>query len=74
MIGSNAPTTSPARTLAILAADAVHADLVRVDLLPAKNGRLISHLDGVVELTRAGADRAVIELLRVARDRRAAAA
>jgi len=47
---------------------------VRVDLLPAKNGRLISHLDGVVELTRAGADRAVIELLRVARDRRAASA
>jgi RimK family alpha-L-glutamate ligase len=48
-VGFAAPP--PARTLAILAADAVHADLVGVDLLTA-----------------------LIELLRVARDRRAAAA
>ena len=74
VIDSNAPTTPPARTLAILAADAVHADLAGVDLLRTKNGWMIAGLQGVVELPRAAAARAVIELLRVARDRRAAAA
>ena len=67
-----------ARTLAILAADAVHADLVGVDLLPTRNGWVIAELNGAVDF-RAwyGEDvfvTAVIELLRVARDRRAAAA
>jgi glutathione synthase/RimK-type ligase-like ATP-grasp enzyme len=74
VIAGNVPTTSAARTLAILAADAVHADLAGIDLLRTKNGWMIAGLQGVVELPCASADRAVIELLRVARDRRAAAA
>jgi glutathione synthase/RimK-type ligase-like ATP-grasp enzyme len=74
VIDGNAPTTRSARTLAILAADAVHADLAGVDLLPTRTGWMIAELHGAVELPRAAADRAVIELLRVARDRRAAAA
>jgi glutathione synthase/RimK-type ligase-like ATP-grasp enzyme len=67
-----------ARTLALLAADAVHADLVGVDLLPTANGWVIAELNGAVDFPPwYGEDvfvAAVIELLRVARDRRAAAA
>lgn len=78
--GHSVPFAAPplARTLAILAADAVHADLVGVDLLPTKNGWVIAELNGAADF-RAwyGEDvfvTAVIELLRVARDRRTAAA
>jgi len=67
-----------ARTLAILAADAVHADLVGVDLLPTANGWVIAELNGAVDFRPwYGEDvfvAALSELLRVARDRRAAAA
>jgi glutathione synthase/RimK-type ligase-like ATP-grasp enzyme len=74
VIGGDAAWTPPMRTLAILAADAVHADLVGVDLLPTNNGWLIVELQGAVDLPDRDAERALIELLRVARDRRAAAA
>jgi [lysine-biosynthesis-protein LysW]--L-2-aminoadipate ligase len=78
--GHSVPFTPPplARTLAILAADAVHADLVGVDLLPTTNGWVIAELNGAVDFRPwYGEDvfvSALIELLRVARDRRAAAA
>jgi RimK family alpha-L-glutamate ligase len=78
--GHGAPFAAPplARTLAILAADAVHADLVGVDLLPTSSGWVIAELNGAVDFHPwYGEDvfvAAVLELLRVARDRRAAAA
>jgi glutathione synthase/RimK-type ligase-like ATP-grasp enzyme len=78
--GHSVPFSAPplARSLAILASDAVHADLVGVDLLPTKNGWVIAELNGAVDFREwYGEDvfvNAVIELLRVARDRRAAAA
>jgi RimK family alpha-L-glutamate ligase len=78
--GRSVPLDPPplARTLAILAADAVHADLVGVDLLPTTNGWMIAELNGAVDFRPwYGADvytRAISELLKVARDRRFAAA
>lgn len=78
--GRSVPLDPPplARTLAVLAADAVHADLVGVDLLPTRNGWMIAELNGAVDFRPwYGANvyvRAIGELLRVARDRRAAAA
>jgi RimK family alpha-L-glutamate ligase len=67
----------PACTLGILAADAVHADLVGVDLLPTKTGWMIAELNGAVDFRPWYGDdvfaQVVIELLRVARERRAAA-
>jgi RimK family alpha-L-glutamate ligase len=67
-----------ARSLAILAGDAVHADLVGVDLLPTTNGWVIAELNGAVDFRPwYGEDvyvAAVIELLRTARARRTAAA
>ncbi len=77
--GRSIPFAAPplARTLAILASDAVHADLVGVDLLPTRNGWVIAELNGAVDFRPwYGEDvfvNVVIELLRVARDRRAAA-
>jgi RimK family alpha-L-glutamate ligase len=72
-----APPPLP-RTLAVLAADAVHADLVGVDLLPTPNGWIVAELNGAVDFRPwYGTNvyvRAIAELLRVARDRRAAAA
>ena len=67
-----------ARSIAILAADAVHADLVGVDLLPTAGGWVIAELNGAVDFRpwygeRVFAD-AVLELLRTARARRTAAA
>lgn len=78
--GRSVPLDPPplARTLAVLAADAVHADLVGVDLLPTQNGWMIAELNGAVDFRPwYGTDvyaRSLEELLRVARDRRAAAA
>jgi RimK family alpha-L-glutamate ligase len=77
--GRSVPFQPPplARTLAVLACDAVHGDLVGVDLLPTTNGWMIAELNGAVDFrpwygedVYAGA---VVELLRVARERRAAA-
>lgn len=69
---------APARTLAVLAADAVHGDLVGVDLLPTAGGWTIAELNGAVDFPRVYGETvyrdAVLELLRVARERRAAAA
>ena len=70
-----------ARTLAISAAAAIRGDLVGVDLLPTpEQGYVVSELNGAVDFRPAyslDADdvytSAVIELLRVARDRRATA-
>jgi RimK family alpha-L-glutamate ligase len=79
-LGGHSVTFAPpplARTLAILAADAVHGDLVGVDLLPTKSGWVIAELNGAVDFRPwYGEDvfvNAVIELLRVAHERRAAA-
>ena len=77
--GRSVPFTPPAlaRTLAVLAADAVHADLVGVDLLPTANGWIVAEINGAVDFRPwYGGDvftGAVVELLRVARERRAAA-
>jgi glutathione synthase/RimK-type ligase-like ATP-grasp enzyme len=78
--GHSVPFAPPplARTLAVLASDAVHADLVGVDLLPTASGWVIAELNGAVDFRSwYGEDvyvNAVLELLRVARERRAAAA
>jgi RimK family alpha-L-glutamate ligase len=77
--GKSVPTDAPplARTLGILAADAIHADLVGVDLLPTKTGWIVAELNGAVDFRPWYGDdvyvQAAIELLRVARERRAAA-
>jgi RimK family alpha-L-glutamate ligase len=78
--GRSVPYVAPplARSLAILAGDAVHADLVGVDLLPTANGWVVAELNGAVDF-RAwyGEDvyaAALLELLRTARARRTAAA
>jgi RimK family alpha-L-glutamate ligase len=77
--GRSVPADAPplARTLAILAADAVHADLVGVDLLPTRTGWVIAELNGAVDFRPWYGDdvfvQSVIQLLRVARERRAAA-
>ena len=76
------PVAAPplARTLALAAAAAIRGDLVGVDLLPTHNGYVISELNGAVDFRPAyaltGEDvyaEAVLELLRVARSRRATA-
>ena len=78
--GRSVPFAPPplARTLAVLAADALHADLVGVDLLPTRNGWVIAEVNGAVDFRAWYAEDvyvdAVLELLRVARERRAAAA
>ena len=78
--GRSVPYAAPplARSLAILAADAVHADLVGVDLLPTTNGWVIAELNGAVDFRpwygKNVFDDAVLELLRTARARRTAAA
>ncbi len=78
--GRSEPVSPPplARTLALAAAASIRGDLVGVDLLPTRNGFVISELNGAVDFrpyyalddedVYAGA---VLELLRVARDRRA---
>jgi len=77
--GRSVPYAPPqlARTLAVLAGDAVHGDLVGVDLLPTRNGWVIAELNGAVDFRPwYGEDvyaAAVAELLRVAHERRAAA-
>ncbi len=76
------PVAAPplARTLAIAAAAAIRGDLVGVDLLPTHNGYVISEVNGAVDFRPAygltGEDvyaETVLELLRVARGRRATA-
>jgi RimK family alpha-L-glutamate ligase len=76
-----AEPTALACTLALAAAAAIGADLVGVDLLPTENGFLVSELNGAVDFRAQyaldGGDvfgRAVAELLRTARDRRALSA
>jgi RimK family alpha-L-glutamate ligase len=77
--GRSVPFDPPplARTLAVLAADAVHADLVGVDLLPTTGGWVIAELNGAVDFRpwygAAVFEKTVVSLLRVARERRAAA-
>jgi RimK family alpha-L-glutamate ligase len=77
--GHSVPFRPPtlARTLAVLAADALHADLVGVDLLPTRNGWIVAEVNGAVDFRPwYGEDVfrwAIVELLRVARERRAAA-
>jgi glutathione synthase/RimK-type ligase-like ATP-grasp enzyme len=78
--GRSVPYVAPplARSLAILAADAVHADLAGVDLLPTANGWVIAELNGAVDFRPWYGERvfddAVLELLRTAQARRTAAA
>jgi hypothetical protein len=69
---------SSARTLSLSAVAAIRGDLVGVDLLPTRNGYVVSELNGAVDfLPHYALDLedvytdAVLELLRVARDRRA---
>jgi RimK family alpha-L-glutamate ligase len=77
--GRSVPYAPPplARSLALLAADAVHGDLVGVDLLPTKRGWVIAEVNGAVDFRPwYGKDvygNAVLELLRIAAERRAAA-
>jgi RimK family alpha-L-glutamate ligase len=68
----------PARTLSLSAAAAIRGDLVGVDLLPTGNGFVVSELNGAVDFHPHYAldlenvfREAALELLRVARDRRA---
>lgn len=72
-----APPPLP-RTIAVLAAEAVGADLVGVDLLPTRTGWTIAELNGAVDFRPWYGDdvyvAAMLELLRIARERRAAAA
>jgi RimK family alpha-L-glutamate ligase len=78
--GRSEPIAPPAlaRTLALAAAAAVRGDLVGVDLLPTRNGFVISELNGAVDFRPYYAldienvyVEAVLELLRIACDRRA---
>ena len=69
-----------ARSLAIAAAASIHGDLVGVDLLPTASGFVVSEINGAVDFRPSYAldvedvyVDAVLELLRVARDRRATA-
>ena len=80
--GRSEPVDPPplARTLALSAADAVRGDLVGVDLLPTRAAFVISEINGAVDFrpqyavdfTDVYTD-AVLQLLRVAHARRAAA-
>src|SRR5438874_2163619 len=78
--GHSEPMSPPplACSLALSAAAAVRGDLVGVDLLPTKNGFVISEVNGAVDFhpyyaldTEDVFTEAVLELLRAARDRRA---
>jgi RimK family alpha-L-glutamate ligase len=78
--GRSEPFQPPplARALALAAASAVRGDLVGVDLLPTSAGYVISEVNGAVDFQPYYAldfedvyTEAVLELLRVARDRRA---
>jgi RimK family alpha-L-glutamate ligase len=78
--GRSEPVTLPplARALALGAVTAVRGDLVGVDLLPARDGYLVSELNGAVDFHSHYAlevedvfTETVLELLRAARDRRA---
>jgi len=78
--GRSEPVAPPAlaRTLALAAAAAVRGDLIGVDLLPTHNGFVIAELNGAVDFrpyySLDAEDmyvEAVLELLRLARDRRA---
>jgi RimK family alpha-L-glutamate ligase len=80
--GRSEPVAPPplARTLALAAASAVRGDLVGVDLLPTHTGYVISEINGAVDFrpyyALDGEDvyvESVLELLRIARDRRATA-
>ena len=78
--GRSEPASPPAlaRTLALAAAAAVRGDLVGIDLLPTHNGFVISEVNGAVDfrpyysldVEDVYVD-AVLELLRIAHDRRA---
>ena len=78
--GRSVPYLAPAlaRSLAILAADAVHGDLVGVDLLPTASGWVIAELNGAVDFRPWYGEHvfedALLELLRTAQARRTAAA
>jgi len=78
--GTSGPADPPplARTLALAAAAAIRGDLVGVDLLPTGNGYVVSELNGAADFHPHYAldvedvfVESVLELLRVARDRRA---
>jgi RimK family alpha-L-glutamate ligase len=78
--GRSDPVSPPplARTLALAAAAAVRGDLVGVDLLPTRNGFVVSEINGAVDFRSYYAldvedvfGETVLELLRAARDRRA---
>lgn len=78
--GRSDPVEPPplACTLALAAAAAIRADLVGVDLLPTRNGYVVSELNGAVDFHPYYAldvedvfVETVLELLRAARDRRA---
>ena len=76
------PVEAPplARTLAIAAARAIRADLVGVDLLPTRSGFVVLELNGAVDFRPVYAPDgdphgdALLALLRVAAERRAAVA
>jgi [lysine-biosynthesis-protein LysW]---L-2-aminoadipate ligase len=77
--GASEPVSPPplAQSLAIAAAAAVRADLVGVDLLPTRNGFVVSEINGAVDFRPWYAldvedvyPEAVIELLRVVNERR----
>jgi RimK family alpha-L-glutamate ligase len=81
--GRSEPASPPplARSLALAAAAAIRADLVGVDLLPTRNGYVISELNGAADVRPWYAlddedvyVETVLELLRAARDRRVLAA
>jgi len=78
--GRSEPAEPPplARALALAAAAAIRGDLVGVDLLPTRSGYVVSELNGAVDFHPHYAldvedvfVESVLELLRVARDRRA---
>jgi RimK family alpha-L-glutamate ligase len=80
--GRSEPAPAPplAQRLALEAAAAIGCDLVGVDLLPRSGGFVVAEVNGAVDFTAAYAlargsvhRGAVVELLRVARGRRAAA-
>ncbi len=78
--GRSEPVAPPAlaRTLALAAVAAIRGDLIGVDLMPTRNGYVVSELNGAVDFRPYYAldvedvfSEAVLELLRAARDRRA---
>jgi RimK family alpha-L-glutamate ligase len=78
--GRSEPFAPPplARTLALSAAAAIRADLAGVDLMPTRSGYVISEVNGAVDFHPYYAldfenvfTETVLELLRIARDRRA---